>query len=121
MVQLSILLFGLLIVGNWAVPATDELQEIYVDACQLSCGLVNNNHEADGCREKFCPNYVNYLLTGFTIPDSPPSLASTNQKEVEKFCATWMLHLLEEFGWQRRIHLNLKDCTCAAGTDCLVK
>ncbi|CAF1049021.1 unnamed protein product [Rotaria sp. Silwood1] len=114
------MLFGTFI-GNWAAPASDELQEIYVDTCQLSCGLVTNNHEADECRQKFCPNYVHYLLTGFTLSDSAPSIASNDKKEVAKFCATWMVHLLQELGWNRRIRLNLKECNCAGGTDCLIQ
>ncbi|CAM4865742.1 unnamed protein product [Rotaria socialis] len=120
MVQLSFLLFGLLIAGNLAAPTTEELQEIYYDTCQLSCGLVKDKQEASGCREKFCPNYVNYLLTGFTMPDSIPSLVSHHKNDVAKFCATWMVHLIKELGWQRRILLNLKQCNCAGGTDCLV-
>ena len=106
--------------GNWASPTFDDLQEIYVDTCQSSCNLVKDNDEAQDCRDKFCPNYASYLLTGVTNPNSPPSLASSHQKEVQKFCAMWMVHLIEELGWQRRIHLNLKECNCAAGKDCMV-
>ena len=32
-----------------------------------------------------------------------------------------MVHLIEQLGWQSRIRLNLKECNCAAGKDCLVK
>ena len=110
----------ILVIGNWAAPA-EELQEIYVDTCQFSCGLVNNDDEAHECREKFCPNYTSYLLTGVTNPDASPSFVSSHQKEVAEFCATWMVHLINEIGWQRRIHLNLKECNCAAGKNCLVK
>jgi hypothetical protein len=99
----------------------DELQELYVDTCQSSCGLVTNDEQAQDCREKFCPNYSSYLLTGVTIPGSSPSLASNHGKEVAEFCAMWMINLLNELGWYRRIHLNLKECVCAAGKDCLVK
>jgi hypothetical protein len=112
---------SILVIGNWAAPLTDELQELYIDTCQISCGLVSNNEEATECREKFCPNYASYLLTGFTNPDSSPSFVSSHHKEAADFCATWMIHLIEELGWRRRIHLNLKECTCAAGKDCLVK
>ena len=110
-----------LVVGVWAAPAADELHEIYVGTCQLSCSLVTNKNEAHECREDFCPNYVSYLLTGSTIPGSSASLASSRNKEVAKFCAAWMIHLIEELGWQRRVRLNLRQCTCAAGNDCLVK
>ncbi len=113
-------MYSILVIGNWGAPA-DQLQEIYVDTCQASCGLVNHHDEADECREKFCPNYSSYLLTGFTLPDSSPSFVSSQHKEVADFCATWMIHLLEELGWQRRIHLHLKECTCAGNKDCLVK
>ena len=113
--------FSSLVIGNCATPVAEELQEIYVDTCQSSCSLVSNNEEAQECREKFCPNYASYLLTGFTLPDSSPSIASSHRKEVADFCATWMIHLIQELGWQRRIRLNLKECTCAAGKDCLVK
>ncbi|CAF1073285.1 unnamed protein product [Rotaria magnacalcarata] len=118
MVQLSFIVFGLLIVGNLAAPTTEELQEIYYETCQLSCGSVTNKQEANECSENFCPNYVNYLLTGFTLPDSTPSLVSNHKNDVVKFCATWMVHLIEKLGWQRRILLNLKHCNCAGGTDC---
>jgi hypothetical protein len=104
-----------------AAPTFDELQDIYLDTCQSSCGLVEHNEEQEGCREKFCPNYVSYLLKGVTIPDSSPSFASSHPKEVAKFCAMWMINLINELGWQRRIHLNHKSCICAAGKDCLVK
>jgi len=120
MVNISILLLGLLVVGNMAAPF-EELQELYVDTCQSSCSWVTNEGEAHDCREKFCPNYVSYLLTGASIPGSSPSLASSHRKEVTKFCAMWMLSLLDELGWQRRNHLNLKECICAAGKDCLLK
>jgi hypothetical protein len=83
--------------------------------------VVSNSEEAQECRDKFCPNYSSYLLTGVTIPNSSPSLASSHHKEVAEFCATWMIYLIQELGWQRRNRLNLKECTCAAGKDCLVK
>jgi len=122
MVQISVLLLGLLVIGNWAAPSSmNELQEIYVDTCQSSCGVVNDHEETNDCREKFCPNYVSFVLTGATIPDSTPSLVSNNHKKVAEFCATWMVHLIEELGWQRRNHLNLKECNCAGGKDCVVK
>ncbi len=107
--------------SNWAAPSHDELHEIYLDTCQMSCGLVGNNDEAQECREKFCPKYVNYLLTGYIDRDSKPSLASSHRKEVAEFCATWLVHLIEQLGWQNRVRLNLKQCACAAGKDCLVK
>lgn len=110
-----------LVIGNSATPLADERQEIYLDTCQSSCGTVSNHDQAQECREKFCPNYATYLLTGSTMPGSTPSLASTHRKEVSKFCATWMIQLIEELGWNARIHLNLKECICAAGKDCLVK
>jgi hypothetical protein len=83
--------------------------------------LVQNDEEAKDCREKFCPNYASYLLTRVTIPGLSPSLVSSHRKEVAEFCAIWMINLIHELGWQRRIHLNLKECICAAGKDCLVK
>jgi hypothetical protein len=107
--------------SNLAAPSTDERQEIYLDTCQISCGLVSNNDEAQECREKFCPNYVNYLLTGYTDIDAKPSLASSHQKEVAGFCATWLVHLLEQFNWNYRVRFNLKECMCAAGKNCLLK
>jgi len=55
------------------------------------------------------------------MESSIPSLVSTHHKEVAEFCATWMLNLIKELGWHRRIRLNLKECACAAGKDCLVK
>ena len=99
----------------------DEVQELYSEACQASCALVTNEEQAQECREKFCPNYSTYLLTGLTIPGSTPSLASSQPKEVAEFCAMWMINLINELGWHRRIRLNLKECVCAAGKDCLVK
>ena len=108
-------------VGNWAAPNTNELEELYLDTCQASCGLVKSEEQAQECREKFCPNYSNYLMTGVPLADASPSLASNEGKEVREFCATWMLHLINELGWHRRIRLNLKECICAAGKDCLVK
>lgn len=107
--------------SNLAAPSNDERQEIYLDTCQTSCGLVSNNDEAQECRQKFCPTYVNYLLAGYTDTDSKPSLASSHRKEVSEFCATWLVQLIEQFGWQYRVRLNLKECICAAGKDCLVK
>ncbi len=98
----------------------DELQELYIDTCQSSCILVKNDDDAQECREKFCPNYASYLLTGVTIPGSIPTRVSSHRKEVAEFCATWMLNLIDALGWQRRIHLKMKECICAAGTDCLV-
>jgi hypothetical protein len=83
--------------------------------------LVQNDEEAKDCREKFCPNYASYLLTGVAIPGSPPTRASSRQREVAEFCATWMINLIDALGWQRRIHLNMKQCICAAGKNCLVK
>lgn len=99
----------------------DERQLIYVDTCQTSCGLVSNNAEQEECRENFCPTYVHYLITGVAQVEIKPSLASTNQREVVDFCAMWVVHLIEQMGWQNRIKLNLKECVCAAGKDCLVK
>jgi hypothetical protein len=113
--------FSISVIGNWATPTMNELEEIYVDTCQASCGLVTNEEQAQECREKFCPNYSSYLLTGVTIPGSSPSLASNHGKEVSEFCAMWMVNLINELGWHRRIRLNLKECICAAGKDCLVK
>lgn len=103
------------------MPTIDELHELYVDACQASCSAVSNGEQAQECRDKFCPNYSSYLLTGATIPGSTPSLVSNEQKEVTNFCATWMINLIQELGWYRRIRLNLKECACAASKDCLVK
>jgi hypothetical protein len=113
--------FSISVIGNLAAPTIDEIQELYVDTCQSSCSLVKDNEEEQDCRERFCPNYASYLLTGVTIPGSSPSLASSHRKEVAEFCATWMINLINEIGWKRRIHLNLKECICAAGKDCLVK
>ncbi len=87
----------------------------------MSCGFVSDHGEAQECRERFCPNYVDYLLTGYTAANTKPSLASTHHKEVAEFCATWLVHLIEQLGWQNRVRLNLKECICAAGKDCLVK
>ncbi len=87
----------------------------------MSCGIVNNNDEAQECREKFCPNYASYLTTGIADPNAKLSLASTHSKEVADFCATWLVHLLEQFGWHNRFRFHLKECICAAGKDCLVK
>lgn len=83
--------------------------------------MVTDAEEADECRDKFCPNYVNYLLTGVTDANAKPTLASTNHKEVAEFCATWIVRLIENIGWQNRIPMNLNKCMCAAGKDCLVK
>ncbi len=110
-----------LVINSWAAPSNDEREETYLDTCQISCGLVSNNEEAKECRENFCPNYVGYLLTGYTDKNAKPSLASTNRKEVAEFCATWLVHLIDQFGWQYRVRINLKECICAAGKDCLVK
>lgn len=115
------IVFEISVAGNYAVPTMDELQELYIDACQASCAVVSNDEQAQECREKFCPNYSSYLLTGTTIPGSLPSLVSSQQKEVAEFCATWMINLLQELGWRRRIHLNMKECACAASKECLVK
>ena len=60
-------------------------------------------------------------MEGVTNDDLTPSHVSNNEKEVNDFCATWMIHLIQELGWQKRIHLNLKECNCAAGKTCLVK
>ena len=105
---------------NWAAPNFDELQEIYLDTCQSSCGIVNSNDHGQECREKFCPNYASYLLTGLTLPGAQPSFVSEHRKEAGEFCATWMLNLIEQLGWHSRIRLNMKECACAAGKDCLV-
>jgi len=121
MVQITILLLGLLVIGNLAAPTADELQEIYVDTCQSSCSYVKSDEQEQDCREKFCPNYVSYLLTGVPVQDSSPTLVSSHRKEVAEFCAMWMINLIDELGWQRRIHLNLKECACAAGNHCIVK
>ncbi|CAF1086607.1 unnamed protein product [Adineta steineri] len=121
MVQITFLLLGTLVISSWAAPSAEERHEIYLDTCQMSCGLVNNDEQAQECREKFCPNYVTYLLTGVSDPDAKPSLVSTHRKEVANFCATWILHLIEQFGWQYRFQLNQKECLCAAGKECLVK
>ncbi|CAF1215249.1 unnamed protein product [Rotaria sp. Silwood1] len=121
MVQISLLMLGMFVIGNWAAPSIGERQEIYLDTCQMSCGSVSNHDEAEECREKFCPNYVSYLLTGLTDINSKPSLASTHHKEVVDFCATWIVRLIEQVGWKNRIQLNLNECICAAGKDCLVK
>ena len=99
----------------------DKLHEIYVDTCQSSCEFVNDKVQADECREKFCPTYVSHLLTGVSDPNVKPSLASTEQREVVEFCATWMLRLLEEFNWRYHVRVNFDECVCAAGQDCLVK
>ncbi|CAF1297408.1 unnamed protein product [Rotaria sordida] len=121
MVQISLLILGMIVIGTWAGPSIDERQEIYLDTCQTSCGSVSNNDEAEECREKFCPTYVTYLLTGLTDINSKPSLASTHSKEVVDFCATWIVRLIDQLGWQNRIQLSLNDCICAAGKDCIVK
>ncbi len=110
-----------LVVSSWAAPSVDQRHEIYLDTCQMSCGIVNNNDEAHECREKFCPNYSLYLATGVADPDSKPSLASSHRKEVAEFCATWLVHLIEQFGWNFRFRFTLQECICAAGKDCLVK
>lgn len=112
---------SVLVIQTWAAPSVEDRQEIYLDTCQASCGIVNNNDQAQECREKFCSTYVEYLVSGYVDPNAKPSLASTNSKEVAEFCATWLVHLIEQFGWQNRFRLNLKECICAAGKDCLVK
>ncbi|CAF0890146.1 unnamed protein product [Adineta steineri] len=117
MIQISVIL---LVIGNSAGPVNGDLQEIYFDTCQESCDVVKNDEDIQGCREKFCPNYVSYILTGLTVPGASPSLVSSHRKQVADFCATWMVHLIQELGWQRRNRLNLKECACAAGKDCLV-
>ena len=111
----------ILVIGNLAAPSLTELEEIYVDTCQASCGLVSNDGQAQECREKFCPIYSSYLITGFTTPGASPSLVSDHGKEVAEFCSMWMINLINELGWHRRIRLNLNECICAAGNDCLVK
>ncbi|UJR22147.1 hypothetical protein I4U23_025211 [Adineta vaga] len=121
MIQISFLLLAMLVTSSLAAPSTEELQEIYFETCEISCGVVSNSDEAYECRQKFCPTYVNYLVTGVTDPDVKPSLASSHPKEVGDFCATWLIHLIEQFGWNYRFRLNMKECTCAAGKDCLVK
>lgn len=110
-----------LVVSNLAAPSLDGHHDIYLGTCQMSCGLVSKEYEANECRDKFCPNYVNYLLTGYTDRDYKPSLASTQSQEVAEFCATWLVYLIDHIGWEYRIRLNLKECVCAAGKDCLVK
>jgi hypothetical protein len=107
--------------SSWAGPTMEDHQDIYLGTCQMSCGLVSNNDQSTECREKFCPNYVNYLITGLIDADSKPSLVSTHRQEVAEFCATWLVHLIDQIGWRYRVRLNLKECVCAAGKDCLVK
>lgn len=82
--------------------------------------MVKNADEAHECRENFCSNYVEYLATGHVEKNVKPTLASTDQKQVEEFCATWLVHLIDQLGWQNRLRLNLRECVCAAGKDCLL-
>ncbi len=114
-------IFLSLVLSSWGAPSNGEREEMYLDTCQSSCALVSNDDEAQECHDKFCPNYVNYLLTGYVDKDSKPSLASSHRKEAAEFCATWLVRLIEQLGWQNRVRLNLKECICAAGKDCLVK
>ena len=113
--------FVILVLNCSTSPTLDEQQEIYLETCQASCSLVSNAGQAEDCRDKFCPNYADYLLTGYANPKTPATLASTNSKEVADFCAIWLVHLLQQFGWQYRVRLRLRECICAAGKDCLVK
>ncbi|CAF3865437.1 unnamed protein product [Rotaria magnacalcarata] len=109
-----------LVISSMAAPSMNDRQEIYLDTCQISCGSVSSNDEAEACREKFCPNYVTYLMTGLVDEHMKPVLASNDPKEVGEFCASWILHLIHQFGWQNRINLDLNDCICAAGKDCFI-
>ncbi|CAF1041692.1 unnamed protein product, partial [Adineta ricciae] len=114
MIQISFLLLAMLVVCNLAAPSIEEVHEIYLGTCEISCGVVSNSAEGQECRDKFCPNYVSYLVTGIVDQDVKPSLASSHHKEVSNFCATWLVHLIEQFGWNYRFRLNMKECTCAA-------
>lgn len=110
-----------LVIGNWAGPTGDELQEVYVETCQASCAVVTNEDQANECRNKFCPSYTNYLLTGFSLSETETGLVSSKRKEAANFCATWLVNLVQELGWQRRNQLNRRDCFCAASKDCFVQ
>ncbi|CAF3225814.1 unnamed protein product [Rotaria socialis] len=121
MVPISLLILGMFVISSMAAPSMNDRQELYLDTCQTSCGSVSSNDEAEACRENFCPNYVTYLLTGLVDEHAKPALASKDRKEVGEFCATWILHLIRQLGWQNRIHLDLNNCICAAGKDCFVK
>ena len=113
--------FRLLVIHCWTAPSNDERQEIYLETCQASCHVVKNVDENKECRKHFCSNYVEYLTTGHVEKNVRPTLASTDRKEAEEFCATWLVHLIDQFGWQNRLRLNLKECVCAAGKECLLK
>lgn len=111
----------LLVLNSGAAPAGDERHEIYLETCRESCRMVSHADEATECRENFCPEYVEYLSTGHVDKDAKPTLASSHEKEVAEFCATWLVQLIDQFGWQNHVRLNLQDCVCAAGKNCLVK
>ena len=100
------------------MPNMDDFRDVYLNTCQYSCHAIKDNLEGDNCRERFCPTYIKYLLdSDYNGPESR-ILVSTNDREVTQFCAGWMLELVKEFGWQHRIHLQLKQCRCAASNTC---
>ncbi|CAF4536064.1 unnamed protein product, partial [Didymodactylos carnosus] len=101
-------------------PTADERHTIYLETCQANCDEITTGSKRKECSGQFCPNYVNYLING-VVNDVPPSSVSGDKKEVEQFCANWMVKLIDSFGWHARIHLNLKECMCAASTQCIVK
>ncbi|CAF0813989.1 unnamed protein product [Didymodactylos carnosus] len=120
LIQLAVSLCILLIQVNGTPPTADERQAIYLETCQVSCDEIVTGSNTKDCNEQFCPNYVNYLMNGVTN-DAPPSSVSGDKKEVEQFCANWMIKLIESFGWRTRIRLNLKECMCAASKECYIK
>lgn len=103
-----------------SMPDMDYFREIYVNTCQFSCHVIENNLEGDNCREKFCPVYVKYLLDGYyNVPDTHILVSEDNQA-VNQFCAGWILELMRELGWNHRIHVQLKECRCAASKSCRI-
>jgi len=117
LIHLGLLLCLFTIKINGSAPTAEEREEIYTETCQMSCIGLTNESETKECNDRFCPNYVSYLLNGVSL-DPKPTLVSTNNREVEQFCANWMLKLIKTFGWHQRIRLSLRDCVCAGGKSC---
>ena len=117
----AILCPGFLVVHDQAALSVEKFQKVYLLTCQSSCDSVVQRDEARQCREQFCPTYVKYLMTGDAASNSTLTVVSSDRREIAQFCATWIIHLLEQFDWQHRARLHLHECLCAAGKDCLVK
>lgn len=100
------------------MPNAEDIREIYISTCQMTCHVVSDDIENENCRGKFCPTYVTDLLDGVIHDKTTRYHVSTDTKEVNEFCAQWMVELVKELGWEHRIYLNLKTCRCAASRSC---